>query len=284
MLAVALFGWLGCTSDDRVGALVADRREGLALGQLHLADVELVDAELAAVLLRSDVPALVEVHLAGNRLSGEGLAVLAGEKTSGLTWLDLTTNPLGADGLEGLRGAGFWSSLSSLYVAGAGLEQLGVLAEARALRDLHVGGQAVGGQLGVLAGLEVARLWAPEVGLDAASAAPLLALDGLVALELDGNPLDGLALDVGPGSLRSLSVEGCGLGPDTLAPLTGKPRSSLRHLVLSDNGLGDEGLAHLAGLSWLSELRSLEVARVGAGDAARQALAEAWGDRPGLTL
>src|SRR5438552_1092015 len=118
--------------------------------------------------------------------------------------------------------------------------------------------------------------------LDSRAAALLAAcrhLAGLKRLNLNGNPIgdEGVAC-LGTSThltgLEALHLEHCGLGPAAVGRLAASRLTRLRALDLSENLLGDGGVARLATAPFLSRFTALDLTAVGMGDAAAQRLAE----------
>jgi len=116
-------------------------------------------------------------------------------------------------------------------------------------------------------------------GRDAALLAACRHLTGLKRLNLNGNPIgdEGAArLGTSPHlmGLEALHLEHCGLGPAAVNSLVTARLTRLRALDLSENFLGDDGVARLAAATFLARFTALDLTAVGTGDGGAQRLAE----------
>lgn len=114
---------------------------------------------------------------------------------------------------------------------------------------------------------------------DAALLAACRHLSGLKRLNLNGNPIgdEGVAcFGTSPhlSGLEALHLEHCGLGPAAVGTLAASRLTRLRALDLSENLLGDAGVARLAAAPFLGRFTTLDLTAVGMEDAGALRLAE----------
>jgi uncharacterized protein (TIGR02996 family) len=114
---------------------------------------------------------------------------------------------------------------------------------------------------------------------DAALLAACRHLVGLRRLNLNGNPIgdEGVArLGASPSltGLEAVHLEHCGLGPAAVNTLAASRLTQLRALDLSENFLGDDGVARLTAAPFLVRFAGLDLTAVGMGDTGARRLAE----------
>src|SRR5207248_5596 len=136
---------------------------------------------LAALLAAAWVPGLAAVELADNRLGPAEARAVAAAAWPNLVALDLSRNPLGTDGTEGLAKAGFLPRLRRLAVSRCGLGPGG----AGALFAGRLGALAEDGSLSKLAALDLEFNDIESAGAEAVATSE--ALGAIVSLNLAGN-------------------------------------------------------------------------------------------------
>ncbi len=266
---------------DRVGSLIAERAEGVERGTLMIASERLTDDELARILAHPEMADLADIALHHNALTAAAIpALVASPRIAGVQRLDLSYNPLGDAGVTALAASPVLARLTALSVAGAGATEAGIRAlaaspHAARIAELDVGYQVVGAAAADLVQPRtVLRL--REAGVDGPTAARLLNRAHVATIELSGNPIGSVSGRLAT-EITTIDLSGCEITRfDAAGP-------GLRALDLDRNPLGEAGIRAIAAAPWLADLQYLSVMGTDASPAARQALRDAWGERPGLT-
>ena len=240
----------------------------------------------ARALAISQGPSLERLELGRNRIGPRGVRVLA-ESCASLHALDLSDNPLGADGVCALAEGERWGGLRRLDLAGTQARHAGLAALAQSealgsLEQLELSSNLIDaasaralGQSAALARVARLGLGSTELGPEALGAileGPLGR--GLVRLDLSFNPLgdQGLrALLEAPGlaRLERLQLNHCELRGELA--VGGAALTGLEELELHCNPLGDAFVERLARQPWMARVRRLTLRRCGIGDAGAQA-------------
>ncbi len=288
---------LGCAPptapDPTVDEVVAWAQQGASAGSISMAGRGIADATFARAVVDPSFPSVRSLTAPDNRLGASALAALGDSgRCEGLTWLNLTRNPVGDAGAAALAAGPCGAALERLFVAEAGLGPAGAtsLAALPSLSWLSIGGQPLGdaGATSLAAAPSIAHLEIPHAEVGGAGARALISGTAAHQLVLDGNPIgpEGLVgLTALAPTLTHLSRADAGLSDADVDVLARLPRpAGLERLTLSGNSLSDDGLASLAAAPWLGELDKLEIARTGTSLDARTALVAAWGSRAGLDI
>jgi len=206
---------------------------------------------------------LERLDLGGNAIGNDGARAIAeARRTATLERLDLDTCEIGPPGLAALVDGRAWQTLRWLDLSRNPLAERGAqqLAAARTPAQLHT-------------------LLLADVDFTANDAAAVLALPWvreLLVLDVSENELDGAEealAELAKGTLRKLALVKTQLeavGCLALAPLW----STLVHLALGDNPLGDDGVAALVS-GEAAQLQTLDLRWASLRDAAFTTLAKA---------
>ena len=278
----------------KVNRLVGESQKTMERGALLLAAEDLNDEELAAILADQRVPALVDLDVQNNPLTRAAIQTMIGSpKLQGLQMLGLSDCPIGDEGMTLLAQSPILRSVDFLLLAGVnastkGVEGLAASPYTGALRRLDLSGQPLGDSVASavlrLHGLDDLTL--QKVNLQGAGARALIEGATVKVLDLDRNALGPGALvglrRISP-SLSTITLQITGLGPQDAAALAALP-ANLKALDLSYCPIGDEGVRALARASWIGKIHALDAEGSQASEPAKEALRQAYGARPGLTL
>jgi hypothetical protein len=203
------------------------------------------------------------LSLRSQKVGPAKMARLAGSPDlGGIVSADLSRTRLAPSTLSSLRGAALARGLTELNLDGAQIGDQGV-ADLVALPELQ--------------GLEtLAARFYSQISPLGAMALGGAGWSGMRVLLLGQNPVgDAGATSVVRGfpCLEVLDLWECGCGLSTAETLAARGAPSLRHLQLSSNPIGGQGLAALSASEGLGGLRELDLANCGIDDAGAEALA-----------
>jgi uncharacterized protein (TIGR02996 family) len=220
---------------------LAKSRLLVGLRELHLNNSQFYDAGVEDLVRSPHLSRLNTLILDDNRLTSAGCQALADTPNlPGLGRLEVYRNHHGDEGTRILTGSAHLTRLEHLTLSASALGT--ATAEALARSDL-------------LANLRELDLSHNHQLADA----------GAVALARSGRL----------GKLEKLNLCGCGLTSRSVRELARIVMPALRHLNLSQNHLGDEGLRALASAPYLSQLTELHLGFPDAGAEGIKALADA---------
>ena len=212
------------------------------LRELALVAQGIADADLPLLASAPWLDQLDSLTLWGNRITSVGAAYISGHlpELAGLTKLDLSGNPLRADGLAALLRSPWGDRLEVLKLADCGLFDISLRTLARSPALRHLRELDLSGESGRTA------------SADGGAVGPV----GIAALARSDNL----------GSLVSLALDDRNLGPESIERMErGFPK--LERLSLNSNPLGPRGAAILVRSEWWDELTALHLAYAGIEDA-----------------
>ncbi len=255
-LALPVAGWVGgliVGSNNLGGAecrLIAGAERLAGLHTLDMNYNELGDEGAAALADSPHLGNVSHLDLWICQIGPEGARALAGSRTlAPPDWLNLGGNSIGEEGARALAGSPFLSRTRRLLLWGNGIGSAGVV-------------EMMKGPLGPLEELYLNenRLGAPA----ARAIASWPGLPGLRTLSLWGNTLrarGGVALlSADLSSLRMLLLANNGVGDDTALALADNTRlRGLEQLDLSSNGITDAGVRALLDSPHLVKLKNLNL-------------------------
>jgi uncharacterized protein (TIGR02996 family) len=277
---------------DGVGALArSPHRRGLEALNLGL-NGAYADDDMMAALREGDWPCLVWLALHSDRVTNEGLTLLAAAALPALQSLNLKWNAFDAAGLRSLAASPLLARVRRLALSDNQIGDAGALALSRAagcfrprmlelqktgLGDAGLTGLADSGLLDELRVLDLSENEIGDAGVIALAGRRLPWLHGLALHKnrITAAGAAGLAGAPWLAQLLDLDLYSNHLGDQGVAALAASPHlARVQKLTLGNNDIGDAGAIALARSPYVSRLLSLELSGNCLTDAGALALAD----------